>query len=91
MLVGALTTSQLSLRSNAIHLGNAHSNGNAYGTAASFGVFLVPLMFIRLFAPQQYLQGVILMEVCRCLLFVKYLNPNHPLGHRYSHPRILVD
>ena len=65
----------LSLRSNAIHSGNAHSNGSAYGTAASFGVFLVPLMFIRLFAPQQYLQGVILLEVCHCLLFIKSLNP----------------
>ena len=73
-----MTTSYLSLRSNAIKLGNAHSNGNAYGTAASFGVFLVPLMFIRLFAPQQYLQGIILMEVCHCLSFVKYLNLQPP-------------
>jgi len=50
------------------YIGNAHSNGNAYGTAASFGVFLVPLMFIRLFAPQQYLQGVILMEATTVLI-----------------------
>ncbi|KAI0002456.1 hypothetical protein BJV74DRAFT_815934 [Russula compacta] len=43
------------------YIGNADARGNAYGTAASVGVSLVPLMFIRLFAPQQYLQGVILM------------------------------
>ncbi|KAI0292715.1 hypothetical protein BC826DRAFT_1092011 [Russula brevipes] len=43
------------------YIGNAHSRGNAYGSAASVGVFIVPIMFIRLFAPQQYLQGVILM------------------------------
>jgi len=50
------------------YIGNADSNGNAYGTAASFGVFLVPLMFIRLFAPQQYLQGIILMEATVVLI-----------------------
>jgi len=42
-------------------IGNANGRGNAYGTAASLGVFLVPLMFIRLFTPVQYLGGVILM------------------------------
>jgi hypothetical protein len=43
------------------YIGNAHTRGNVYGTAASVGVFLVPLMFARLFAPPQYLRGVILM------------------------------
>ncbi|KAI0266395.1 hypothetical protein BC834DRAFT_969434 [Gloeopeniophorella convolvens] len=43
------------------YVGNAHAHGNAYGTAASVAVFLVPLMFLRLYAPQQYLQGTILL------------------------------
>ena len=45
------------------HLGNGNGRGNAYGTAASVGVFLVPLMFIRLFSPPQYLKGNALMLV----------------------------
>lgn len=71
--------------------GNAHARGNAYGTAASVGVFLVPLMFIRLFAPQQYLQGVILMAVCSSRSFIKSLSPDHPPVHCRSHCRILLD
>ncbi|KAI0300497.1 hypothetical protein B0F90DRAFT_1723438 [Multifurca ochricompacta] len=43
------------------YVGNANSRGSVYGIAASVAVFLVPLMFCRLFAPQQYLQGTILM------------------------------
>lgn len=43
--------------------GNAKSNGNAYGSAASMAVFLVPLVFVRLYAPVQYLPGVIIMNV----------------------------
>lgn len=43
--------------------GNAKSNGSAYGSAASMAVFLVPLVFVRLYAPMQYLPGVIIMNV----------------------------
>lgn len=43
------------------YLGNAKSNGNPYGLAASVGVFLIPLLFMRLFSPAQYTSGVILM------------------------------
>jgi hypothetical protein len=45
------------------YLGNANSRGNVYGVGASVAVFLVPLMFIRLFAPQQYAPGVVLMTI----------------------------
>jgi hypothetical protein len=41
-------------------LGNAKSNGNPFGAAAAVGVFLVPTMFLRLFAPPQYLTGVLM-------------------------------
>ncbi|KAI9512000.1 hypothetical protein F5148DRAFT_157072 [Russula earlei] len=50
------------------YTGNAHGRGNPYGAAASVAVFLVPLMFIRLFAPQQYLQGNILMAATAALV-----------------------
>ncbi|EIN05213.1 hypothetical protein PUNSTDRAFT_107508 [Punctularia strigosozonata HHB-11173 SS5] len=53
------------------YLGNASSNGNPYGTAAAVGVFLVPVMFIRLFAPLQYLTGV-LMGCATFVLVVGY-------------------
>ncbi|KAI9465778.1 hypothetical protein BJY52DRAFT_1376562 [Lactarius psammicola] len=51
-----------------IRPGNANSRGNVYGVGASVAVFLVPLMFIRLFAPQQYLQGIILMGATTILI-----------------------
>lgn len=51
-----------------ITAGNAKSNGNAYGSAASMAVFLVPLVFSRLYAPVQYLPGVIIMNVRPCQL-----------------------
>jgi hypothetical protein len=55
------------------------------------GVFLVPLVFVRLFAPQKYLQGIILMGVCGCLSFFKYPDPNRILGHYCPHHGILLD
>ena len=48
---------------NQLMVGNAKSNGNPYGSAASVGVFLVPMIFLRLFAPPQYLTGAILTVV----------------------------
>ncbi|KAL4246747.1 hypothetical protein ABKN59_009080 [Abortiporus biennis] len=43
------------------YIGSAHSRrGNAYGLAASVAVFLVPIIFIRLFAPPQYSPAIIL-------------------------------
>lgn len=50
------------------YVGNANSRGNVYGVGASVAVFLVPLMFFRLFAPQQYLPGTILMAATVVLI-----------------------
>ncbi|KAF8273497.1 hypothetical protein EI94DRAFT_1826225 [Lactarius quietus] len=50
------------------YIGNANTRGNVYGAGASVAVFLVPLVFIRLFAPQQYAPGVILMTVTVVLI-----------------------
>jgi hypothetical protein len=44
-------------------LGNGSGNGNPYGLAASYGVLIFPVMFVRLFAPPQYLPGAILGTV----------------------------
>lgn len=43
--------------------GNAKSNGSPYGAAASMGVFLVPVVFLRLFTPIHYVPGVLLAGV----------------------------
>ncbi|KAH9042560.1 hypothetical protein EDB85DRAFT_1915639 [Lactarius pseudohatsudake] len=50
------------------YIGNANSRGNVYGVGASVAVFIFPLMFLRLFAPQQYLQGIILMAATAVLI-----------------------
>ncbi|EED82525.1 predicted protein [Postia placenta Mad-698-R] len=42
-------------------LGSAKSRGSPYGMAASAGVFLIPLVFCRVFAPVQYLPGVLMV------------------------------
>lgn len=47
-----------------LSLGNGGGNGSPYGLAASYAVLIVPVMFVRLFAPPQYLPGVILGSVC---------------------------
>lgn len=78
MLVSNIAVPHFSLNADHIHLGNANSRGNVYGVAASVAVFLVPLMFIRLFAPQQYAPGVILMAVRATLVSVNHLNPYPP-------------
>jgi len=44
--------------------GNGGGNGSPYGLAASYAVFIVPVMFVRLFAPPQLLPGAILGTVC---------------------------
>ncbi|KDQ52244.1 hypothetical protein JAAARDRAFT_184405 [Jaapia argillacea MUCL 33604] len=42
------------------YIGSGHGHGNPYGVAASTAVFLLPVLFLRLFAPPQYLSGVIM-------------------------------
>ncbi len=91
MLVSDTAVPYFALNADLIRTGNANSRGNVYGVGASVAVFLVPLMFIRLFAPQQYLQGIILMAVRVVLVSVNNLNPYPPLGHCNPHCRILLD
>ncbi|KZT25917.1 hypothetical protein NEOLEDRAFT_1132953 [Neolentinus lepideus HHB14362 ss-1] len=45
------------------YIGSGHGKGNPYGIAASFGVFMIPTMFIRLFAPPALLSGVVTSAV----------------------------
>ncbi|KAI9512001.1 hypothetical protein F5148DRAFT_1280228 [Russula earlei] len=42
------------------YIGNGRGDGNPYGLAASYAVIILPVMFVRLFAPPKYLTGVIL-------------------------------
>ncbi|THH16060.1 hypothetical protein EW146_g4511 [Bondarzewia mesenterica] len=42
------------------YIGNGRGHGNRYGVAAAVAVFLVPLVFFRLFTPPQYLSGIVL-------------------------------
>ncbi|KAJ6538107.1 hypothetical protein B0H19DRAFT_1079182 [Mycena capillaripes] len=39
------------------YAGNGNGNGNPYGAAAAFGVIVLPLIFLRVFAPEPYLAG----------------------------------
>ncbi|KAI0070747.1 hypothetical protein K474DRAFT_1631398 [Panus rudis PR-1116 ss-1] len=50
------------------YIGSAKSNGNPYGAAASVAVFLVPVIFFRLFCPMQYLPGALLTVVTWALV-----------------------
>jgi hypothetical protein len=69
--------------------GSGSGNGNPYGLAASYGVITLPVMFIRLFTPAKYLQGVILGTVC---ILRPSLTPlSLGLGHSDPCHRILVD
>ncbi|KAH9950803.1 hypothetical protein B0H21DRAFT_721769 [Amylocystis lapponica] len=43
------------------YIGSANGNGNAYGVAASVAVFLVPLIFCRLYAPPQSMPFIFLV------------------------------
>ncbi|KAI0946571.1 hypothetical protein AcW1_010001 [Taiwanofungus camphoratus] len=43
------------------YIGSAKSIGSPYGMAASVGVFLIPNLFLRLFAPLQYLPAVMMI------------------------------
>ncbi|KAI0055431.1 hypothetical protein BV25DRAFT_1833168 [Artomyces pyxidatus] len=50
------------------YVGNARGNGTPYGEAASVAVFVLPLVFVRLFGPPQFLQGIILMNATVVLI-----------------------
>ncbi|KAI0360638.1 hypothetical protein OH77DRAFT_1418621 [Trametes cingulata] len=40
------------------YIGSGHGTGNPYGLAAIGAVFLLPLIFVRIFSPPQFLPGV---------------------------------
>jgi len=42
------------------YMGNGNGTGNRYGVAASYGLVLIPVIFVRVFAPIEYLASVIL-------------------------------
>ncbi|EPQ51266.1 hypothetical protein GLOTRDRAFT_66016 [Gloeophyllum trabeum ATCC 11539] len=50
------------------YIGSGSGNGNPYGIAASMGVFLVPTVFLRLFAPPATLSGVVTGTVTVALI-----------------------
>jgi len=51
-------------------VGSARSSGNAFGTAASAAVLLVPVMFVRIFIPPLYQIGVALGGVSSFSIFL---------------------
>ncbi|KAI0777718.1 hypothetical protein BD413DRAFT_519071 [Trametes elegans] len=53
------------------YIGAGHGTGNPYGLAAIVAVFLFPHVFLRIFAPPQYLVGV-LMSGATFVLVVGY-------------------
>ncbi|THH07358.1 hypothetical protein EW145_g3442 [Phellinidium pouzarii] len=48
--------------------GSGHGNGNPYGVAAAIAVFLVPIVFVRIYAPPILLQGVIMFNATLALV-----------------------
>ncbi|KAH9925739.1 uncharacterized protein B0H18DRAFT_1007982 [Fomitopsis serialis] len=50
------------------YIGSAKSIGSPYGMAAVVAVVLVPVLFLRLFTPMQYLPGVLLAGVTWALV-----------------------
>ncbi|TFK82815.1 hypothetical protein K466DRAFT_666286 [Polyporus arcularius HHB13444] len=53
------------------YIGAGHGTGNPYGLAAITGAFLLPLVFLRIYAPPQYLVGI-LMTGATFVLVVGY-------------------
>ncbi|CAL1710858.1 unnamed protein product [Somion occarium] len=50
------------------YIGSAKSNGSPYGAAASVAVFLIPIVFLRLYSPPQFLPGTMLVAVTWALV-----------------------
>ncbi|KAJ1304398.1 hypothetical protein OPQ81_005547 [Rhizoctonia solani] len=42
------------------YIGNGHGLGNPYGIAAAIGVFLIPMLFVRLFWTQRMVESIML-------------------------------
>ncbi|KAJ6506182.1 hypothetical protein C8R47DRAFT_1037328 [Mycena vitilis] len=59
------------------YAGNGNGNGNPYGAAAAFGVVVLPLIFLRVFAPEPYLAG----NVMCCATFALVMGYSWIDGH----------
>ncbi|KAL0565348.1 hypothetical protein V5O48_016677 [Marasmius crinis-equi] len=62
------TAAGLVLGLAAWYMGNGHGNGNPYGAAAAVGLWNIPLIFLRLYAPPQYLPAVLLTAATYALI-----------------------
>ena len=71
--------------------GNGTSNGNPYGTAAAWGVFVIPILFARLFAPPAILQPLILFAVRFPLTKLEQVINFILIGDAVTHRRIQLD
>ncbi|KAL5494924.1 hypothetical protein ACEPAI_386 [Sanghuangporus weigelae] len=50
------------------YIGNGSGNGNPYGTAAAYGVFIIPVLFARINAPPTLLQPLIMFSATLSLI-----------------------
>lgn len=56
-------------------VGNGRGTGNPYGSAAAAALILVPLIFVRIFSPPQYMGPIVLACVSFIFpSFVKVIN-----------------
>ncbi|KAF8831393.1 hypothetical protein HHX47_DHR1000519 [Lentinula edodes] len=83
-LIGTFVGAILGLA--AWYIGNGNGVGNPYGAAAVTAVFMPPLLFVRNFAPQRYLPGVLL----GCATFALVMGYSWVDGHvaQFSSPGI---
>ena len=76
-----------------LYTGSGTGPGNAYGLAASMGVFLVPLLFLRVFAPTHNSMPYLMCNVGYPSLLQKmaiFTDPIRHLGHYSTGCRLLV-
>jgi hypothetical protein len=60
-------------KSNNPFPGNGKGDGSPYGSAAAVGVCIIPLLFVRIFAPERFLAGNILCCVWHPLVAARSL------------------
>ncbi|KAJ7719305.1 hypothetical protein B0H16DRAFT_1897243 [Mycena metata] len=62
------------------YAGNGKGNGNPYGASVAVGVCIIPLLFVRVFAPERFLAGNIL----GCTTFALVVGHSWIDGHAYQ-------
>ncbi|KAK1223613.1 hypothetical protein PQX77_013510 [Marasmius sp. AFHP31] len=50
------------------YMGSGHGNGNPYGIATAVGLWNIPVVFLRIYAPPQYLSGILLAAATYALI-----------------------